>query len=174
VVRPFESARIWGRTEALARALAEEVELPFPVEVAPSAQEALAGADVIATTTASPEPIVARDWLAPGAHINAVGSSIPTAREIDAETMAMAALFADRRESFYAEAGDYLLAVDEIGAREVRAELGEVLTGAREGRRDGEELTLFKSLGLAAEDLAAVEHLYRRASENGTGQRVEL
>src|SRR5439155_2735695 len=78
-VRPFESARIWGRTEALARTLAEEVEIPFPVEVAPSAQEALDGADVIATTTASPEPIVARDWLAPGAHINAVGSSIPTA-----------------------------------------------------------------------------------------------
>ena len=174
VVRPFESARIWGRTEALARTLADEVEMPFPVEVAPSAREALAGADVVATTTASSEPIVARDWLAPGAHINAVGSSIPMAREIDSATMGAAALFADRRESFYAEAGDYLLAVDEIGPREVRAELGEVLTGAGEGRRDGEELTLFKSLGLAAEDLATVEHLYRRATETGTGQRVEL
>ena len=165
VVRPFE---------ALARTLVEEVEMPFPVEVAQSAQEALAGADVIATTTASPEPIVAHDWLAPGAHINAVGSSIPTAREIDSATMGAAALFADRRESLYAEAGDYLLAVDEIGPSEVRAELGEVLTGAGEGRRDDEELTLFKSLVLAAEDLAAVEHLYPRATEIDTGQRVQL
>ena len=173
-VRSFESARIWGRTEAHARTVAEEANVPFPVEVVASAREAVAEADVIATTTASPEPIIAREWLAPGAHINAVGSSIPTAREIDARTMADAALFADRRESFYAEAGDYLLALDEIGPREVRAELGEVLTGAGEGRRTDDELTLFKSLGLAAEDLAAVEHLYRRATETGFGQRVEL
>jgi ornithine cyclodeaminase len=173
-VRQFESARIWGRTEALARSVAEEVDVPFPVEVVSSARDAVADADVVATTTASPEPLVARDWLAPGTHINAVGSSIPTAREIDAATMAEAALFADRRESFYAEAGDYLLAVDEIGPREVRGELGDVLTGAAEGRRDDEELTLFKSLGVAAEDLAAIEHLHRRATETGTGQRVQL
>ena len=173
-VRPFGSARIWGRTEALARAVVEEANVPFPVDVVSSARDAVADADVVTTTTAAPEPIIAREWLAPGVHINAVGSSTPTAREIDSATMADAALFADRRESFYAEAGDYLLAVDEIGSREVRGELGEVLTGAAEGRRDDEELTLFKSLGLAAEDLAAVEHLYRRATETGAGQRVEL
>ena len=173
-VRPFASARIWGRTEAHAQSVAEEADVPFPVEIAESARAAVADADVVATTTASSEPIIAHEWLAPGAHINAVGSSIPTAREIDASTMAAAALFADRRESFYAEAGDYLLAVDEIGPREVRAELGEVLTGAGDGRRSDDELTLFKSLGLAAEDLAAVEHLYRRATETGLGQRVEL
>jgi ornithine cyclodeaminase/alanine dehydrogenase-like protein (mu-crystallin family) len=173
-VRSFRSARIWGRTEAHARSVAEEANVPFPVEVVASAREAVADADVIATTTASPEPIIAREWLAPGAHINAVGSSIPTAREIDATTMADAALFADRRESFYAEAGDYLLAVDEIGPREVRAELGEVLTGTGDGRRTNDELTLFKSLGLAVEDLAAVEHLHRQATETGLGQRVVL
>jgi ornithine cyclodeaminase/alanine dehydrogenase-like protein (mu-crystallin family) len=173
-VRQFNSARIWGRTEAHARSVAEDANVPFPVEVVSSAREAVADADVVATTTSSPEPIVARECFAPGAHINAVGSSVATAREIDAATVATAALFADRRESFYAEAGDYLLAADEIGPREVRAELGEVLTGAAEGRRDDEELTLFKSLGLAVEDLAAVEHLYRRATETGSGQRVEL
>lgn len=174
LVRPFASARLWGRTEAHARSLAEDADVPFPVEVVSSAREAVSGADVVATTTASPEPILAREWLAPGAHINAVGSSIPTTREVDAATMADAALFADRRESFYAEAGDYLLAVDEIGTREVRAELGEVLTGTGSGRRSADELTLFKSLGLAIEDLAAVEHLYGRAIETGAGQRVEL
>jgi ornithine cyclodeaminase len=173
-VRPFSAARLWGRTEAKARELVDGLELPFPVEVVASAREAVEGADVVTTTTASPEPIVSREWLAPGAHVNAVGSSIASAREIDAATMGEAALFADRRESFFAEAGDYLLAVDEIGQREVRAELGEVLTGAGEGRRDAEELTLFKSLGLAAEDLAVVEHLHRRATETGAGQRAEL
>jgi ornithine cyclodeaminase/alanine dehydrogenase-like protein (mu-crystallin family) len=173
-VRPFKVARIWGRTEEYARSLADEVDLPFPIEVASSPREAVEGADVVTTTTAAAEPILERDWVAAGAHVNAVGSSIPTAREIDARTMAAAALFADRRESFFAEAGDYLLAVDEVGPLEVRAELGEVLTGAAEGRRSNDELTLFKSLGLAAEDLATVEHLYRRASETGAGQRVEL
>jgi ornithine cyclodeaminase/alanine dehydrogenase-like protein (mu-crystallin family) len=174
LVRPFARARIWGRTKAKARALVDEVELPFPVEVVGSAQEAVNGADVVATTTASPEPILAHEWLAPGAHVNAVGSSIATARELDAPTIAAAALFADRRESFFAEAGDYVLAVDEVGPREVRAELGELLTGTAEGRRSDDELTVFKSLGLAAEDLAAVEHLYHRATETGAGQRVEL
>lgn len=173
-VRSFERARVWGRTEEKARALVDQLEMPFPVEVAASAREAVAGADVVTTTTAAAEPIVAYEWLAPGAHVNAVGSSIATAREIDAKTMAAAALFADRRESFFAEAGDYLLAIDEIGVRDVRAELGDVLAGTGEGRRTADELTLFKSLGLAAEDLAAVEHLYRRATETGAGQRVEL
>jgi ornithine cyclodeaminase/alanine dehydrogenase-like protein (mu-crystallin family) len=173
-VRSFAAARVWGRTAAKAQELVDGLELPFPVAVVGSAREAVEGADVITTVTAAPEPILERDWLEPGAHVNAVGSSISTAREIDSRTMAEAALFADRRESFFAEAGDYLLAVDEIGEREVRAELGEVVTGAGEGRRDDEELTLFKSLGVAAEDLAAVEHLYRRARETGAGQRVEL
>jgi ornithine cyclodeaminase/alanine dehydrogenase-like protein (mu-crystallin family) len=172
-VRSFTDARIWGRSEAKARVVAEAADVPFRVEAVPSAREALDGADVVATTTGSQAPILERAWLAPGAHVNAVGSSIPTAREIDTKTMAEAALFADRRESFYAEAGDYLLAADELGDPEVR-ELGEVLTGAADGRRSDEELTLFKSLGLAVEDLATVEHLYRRAEETGAGQRVEL
>ena len=172
-VRPFEGARIWGRTEPKAREVAESVDVAFPVEVVASAREAVDGADVVATTTAAAEPILERDWLAPGAHVNAVGSSIPTAREIDTTTMAAASLFADRRESFFAEAGDYLLAADELGEREVR-ELGEVLTRAADGRRSDDELTLFKSLGLGVEDLASVEHLHRRAVETGTGQRVEL
>jgi ornithine cyclodeaminase/alanine dehydrogenase-like protein (mu-crystallin family) len=172
-VRPFTEARVWGRDEAKAREVVEAADVPFPVEVAPSTREALDGADVVATTTASQAPILERAWLAPGTHVNAVGSSIPTTREIDTKTMAEAALFADRRESFYAEAGDYLLAADALGEPEVR-ELGEVLTGAVDGRRSDEELTLFKSLGLAVEDLATIEHLYRRAQETGAGQRVEL
>ena len=155
-------------------AFAAEAQAPFPVEAVETAEEALRGADVVVTATSAREPIVRREWLAPGAHVNAVGSSIPTARELDADTVAAAALFADARESMVNEGGDYLFAVREagIGPDHIRAELGEVLIGAQEGRRSDDELTVFKSLGLAAEDLAAAEHVYARAQAEGAGTAV--
>src|SRR5437588_190382 len=99
--------------------------------------------------------------LARGAHINAVGTYSPDAREIDTATVAAASLFVDRRESALSEAGDYILAAREgaIGPEHIRAELGEVLAGERPGRTSPDEITLFKSLGLAVEDLAAAEYL---------------
>jgi ornithine cyclodeaminase len=108
--------------------------------------------------------------------VNAVGSSIPTTRELDTETMAAAALFVDRRESTLNEAGDFLFAQRDgaIGPDHIRAELGELLTGEAAGRASAEELTVFKSLGLAVEDLAAVEHVHRRALETGAGTEVDL
>ena len=173
-VRPFERARAWSRTADHARAFAAAAEAPFPVEAVGGAEDAVRGADVVVTATSSPEPIVRRDWLAAGAHVNAVGASIPTARELDADTVASAALFADTRESLVNEGGDYLFAVREagIGPEHIRAELGEVLVGSREGRRSPEELTVFKSLGLAVEDLAAAEAVYARAREHGVGAAV--
>ena len=174
VAGEFEDARVWSRTPERARAFAAESQVPFPVQAVETAEEALRGADVVVTATTSTEPIVRREWLAPGAHVNAVGSSIPTARELDAETIAAAALFADARESMVNEGGDYLFAVREagIGADHIRAELGEILIGSKEGRRLDEELTVFKSLGLAAEDLAAAEHVFARARAEGAGTTV--
>jgi ornithine cyclodeaminase len=177
VVGDFQRARIWSRTPEHAEALAADPgELPFPVETAASAEAAVADADVVCTTTSAPEPILRRAWLRAGAHVNAVGSSIPTTRELDTETMAAASLFVDRRESALNEAGDFLFAQREgaIGPDHIRAELGELLVGKAAGRTSPEELTVFKSLGLAVEDLAAAEHVYRRAREEGTGQEVEL
>jgi ornithine cyclodeaminase/alanine dehydrogenase-like protein (mu-crystallin family) len=173
-VRPFERARVWSRTPDHARAFASEADAPFPVEAVETAEAAVGGADVVVTATSAREPIVEREWLADGAHVNAVGSSIPTTRELDAATVSAAALFADSRESLVNESGDYLFAVEEagIGPDHVRAELGEVLTGSREGRRSAEELTVFKSLGLAVEDLAAAEHVYARARAAGAGAVV--
>jgi ornithine cyclodeaminase/alanine dehydrogenase-like protein (mu-crystallin family) len=170
-IRPFERSRVWSRTAEHAAAFAAEARAPFPVEAVESAEEALRDADVVVTATSSVEPIVERAWLAPGAHVNAVGSSIPTARELDADTMSAAALFADARESMVNEGGDYLFAVREagIGPEHIRAELGEVLIGSAEGRRADDEVTVFKSLGLAAEDLAAAEHVYARAQAAGAG-----
>src|SRR5439155_11836910 len=137
---------------------------------------AVKDADVLVTATTAPEPIVDRAWLKDGVHINAVGSSIPTTRELDTATMRDAALFVDRRESTINEAGDFLFPQREgaIGPEHIRAEIGELLIGAGEGRRSAEELTVFKSLGLAVEDLAAAEHVVRRAEQENVGQVVSL
>ncbi len=165
-VRNFERIVVWS---ASGRSLdgAESVE---------TAEEAVRAADVLCTTTASPEPVVQREWLKPGVHINAVGSSIPTARELDSETMAAAALFVDRRESTLNEAGDFLIPQREglIGPDQIRAELGELLLGTAEGRRSDDEITLFKSLGLGVEDLAAGELVLQRAEAEDAGTVVSL
>jgi ornithine cyclodeaminase len=169
-VLPFERIRAWSRTPGSVAALGHGVE-----EVA-TAEEAVRGADVVVTATAAPEPIVRRDWLADGAHVNAVGSSIPTTRELDTETMAAAALYVDRRESTVNESGDYLFAARDgaIGPDHIRGEIGELLIGAAEGRRSDSELTVFKSLGLAVEDLAAAELVLERAEAEGAGVEVDL
>jgi len=137
-----------------------------------TAENVLRGADVVCTCTSAREPILRREWLAAGTHVNAVGSSLPTTRELDTETMTASRLFVDRRESTLNEAGDLLLAG--LGEEHIQAELGEVLTGAHPGRADGAELTVFKSLGLAVEDLAAAELIVRKAREQGAGTEVQF
>ena len=169
-VLPEAELRVWSRDPAHAEALALEAHGLSCATV----PEALAGADVVCTCTASPEPIVALGDLAPGAHVNAVGSSGTWARELDADVVAAASLFVDRRESTVNESGDYLGAVAErgIGPDHILAELGELLVGAHPGRRSDEELTVFKSLGLAAEDLAAAALCVHVARERGIGIEV--
>jgi len=173
-VEPFDEARVWSRTAEHAQAFAAEAQTSFPVEAVDGAEAAVRGADVVVTVTSARDPIVELDWLAPGAHVNAVGSSIPAARELDAATIAAAALFVDSRESIVNESGEYLRAVEEegIGPDHIRAELGEVLAGSSAGRGSDDELTVFDSVGLAAEDLAAAEFLYRRARSEGAGAVV--
>ena len=141
-----------------------------------SAREAVEGADLICTVTAATEPILLGDWIAPGAHVNAVGACTPNARELDAAAVARARLFTDRRESLLAEAGDFLLARGEgaVGDDHLLGELGELLEGTIPGRRSGEEITLFKSLGIAVEDLAAGRFLYDKARAAGRGIELEL
>jgi len=142
-----------------------------------SAEEAVRGADIIITATSSREPVLRREWIRAGAHINAVGSSIASARELDGATVAGASLFVDRRESTVNESGDYLFAAREgaiAGPEHIRAELGEVIVGAAEGRRSEQEITLFKSLGLAVEDLAAAVFLFGEARRTGRGAWVDF
>ena len=163
-VLPFERVRVWSRTPGPRRELAG-------VEEAASAEEALAGADVVVTATSAREPILERDWLAEGAHVNAVGSSIPTTRELDTADDGRGGPLR-RPPRVDAQRGRRLplpAAEGAIGPEHIRAELGELLIGAAEGRRSSSELTVFKSLGLAVEDLAAAEHVLR--ARRGRGRR---
>jgi ornithine cyclodeaminase/alanine dehydrogenase-like protein (mu-crystallin family) len=177
-VRDFEEVRVYSPTRAHAEALAEAAALPgAQVSAAATAEDAVRGADVVVAATNSREPVLDRAWLMPGAHVNAVGASTPQAREIDTATVAASALFCDSRESVRHEAGEFQLAVREgaIGGEEhIRAEIGEVLAGSAPGRRDDGELTLFRSLGIGVEDLAAAEVAVAAAREQGLGTEVEL
>jgi len=177
-VRPLRRVRIWSRNPQHALNLAREVSAGYQasIEAVPTAEAAVRGADVVATVTASPQPVLQRPWLKDGAHINAVGSSIPTTREIDTATMAAVRLFVDRRESAVNEAGDVLIPMREgaFGADHIQAELGEVIIGTDPGRRSASELTLFKSLGLAVEDVASAAFILKRARQTGVGQTVRM
>jgi ornithine cyclodeaminase/alanine dehydrogenase-like protein (mu-crystallin family) len=176
--RDLTGIRVAGREPGRARLFAAEAarSVGVPVAAHDSVADALAGAGIVVTATTSAVPVLRRDWLAPGTHINAVGACLPGVREIDADTMAGAALFVDSRESAAHEAGDFLLAMADgaIGAGDIRAELGEVIAGLAPGRQDDQEITLFESLGLAVEDLAAATHAYRKARAAGAGTPVDF
>jgi ornithine cyclodeaminase/alanine dehydrogenase-like protein (mu-crystallin family) len=175
--RPLTAIRIAGRDPARTRQFAANLEgqTRAPVTACDSARDAVRGAGIVVTATSSAEPVLARGWLDPGVHINAVGACLPTVRELDTETVAGAALFADRRDSLLTEAGDYFLAAAQgaVGPDRIRGELGEVLTGAVTGRASDTEITIFESLGLAIEDLAAAARACAVATATrGTAQQI--
>ncbi len=175
-VRRITRARVASRRMDHARHFAAELapHFPFPIEPVPTVQEAVRGADLIVTTTTATDPILDRAWIASGSHLNVIGAYTPTSREVDTATMAAARLFVDRRESTLREAGDFLLAMQEgaVGPDHIRAEIGEVLLGSTPGRTAPDEITLFKSLGLPVEDLAAAAYVYQRARATGMGTVV--
>ncbi len=174
--RTLTGIRLAGRDLARTRKVAAELagQLGLPVTAHDAVAEAVAGAGIVVTATTSPRPVLRLEWLSPGTHVNAVGACVPTDREIDTATMAEAAVFADSRESVRKEAGDYLLAERDGAVNPVRAELGELLTGTAPGRAHDDEITLFESLGLAAEDLAAASYLYQKATRLGAGTPADF
>lgn len=177
-VRPVSEVRIWGKTLADAEAFAAGASERFRVAVEPcrAAESAVRDAELVCTVTASREPVLYGAWLAPGVHINAVGAHSRSTRELDTAAIAAASVWVDSREAAAAEAGDIGIPIAEgaIGPGHVRGEIGEALTGAVAGRGSGDEITLFKSLGLAVEDAAAAAYLHRRAIEAGAGASVQF
>src|SRR4029453_3545182 len=175
-VREIGSTRVVSRNRQHAEeyALMMREHFSFPIEPVETVKEALDGADIIVTATNSHQPVIDRRWISPGTHINAVGTHSAASREIDGATMAAARVFVDRRESAINEAGDYVLALREglITEENIVGEIGEVLTGTKPGRQTLDEITLFKSLGLAVEDLACAQYLFGKAQDKGTGTWV--
>lgn len=177
-VRPIRRVRVYSVPAQSATDFAErESRLTgMTVEAVGTAEEAVAGADLICTVSTSPDPVVLGDWVAAGAHINAVGAYTPTTRELDSDLVAKARLYADRRESLLSEAGEFILAKEEgrLGDEHIVGEIGEVLTGKAPARTSPDEITLFKSLGIAIEDLASAHRIHEICKERGIGTWVEI
>ena len=175
-VRPISRVRVWSRTAANAERCARAVRERFglAVEACASVQAAVHGADVICTTTAAERVILEARWVQAGAHINAVGSGSPTARELDGEVLRSARVFVDRLDSALREAGDIILAIADglFAASDIAGDLGAVLSGRIAGRSRPDEITLFKSVGLAAEDVAAARATYDACRQLGLGHEV--
>ena len=169
LVRKINQINIWSRKEENAKELAEKTSAQYnlPVTLCGNVKEAVEHADIICTVTASKEPVVKGDWVAAGTHINAVGSSTPVARELDTALLAKSKLYADCYESIFNEAGDLLIPKKEgvVTNEHVKAEIGEVLAGIKKGRESNEEITVFKSLGISAEDIFSAFHIYTKLKD---------
>jgi ornithine cyclodeaminase len=177
-VRPIREIRVWSRTASHADALVAEMQphVAATLARADSAQAAVNGADVVALVTASHVPVVRREWIAPGTHICAVGACRPDQREMDTALVRDARLFVDSRVGALAEAGDIVIPIAEgaITPDHIAAELGEVFAGRAAGRQTAAEVTIFKSLGMAVEDVAAARLAWERASSSGVGRGFVL
>jgi alanine dehydrogenase len=175
-VRALRSVRVWGRSIEKAERLAEEQgpRLSVRVEVSKTAEDAVKGADIVCTVTASRVPVLNGAWLGRGAHVNLVGASRPDAREADDDVVTRSRFFVDSRTSARAEAGELKHATDAglVDESHILGEIGEVLSGSVVGRTGDHDITVYKSLGVAAQDLAAAHVIYERAVQDGIGTRV--
>ncbi len=176
-VHQLRHVTVWSPSGERRRKFAEEVapHAPCPVKAVDHAGEAVVGADLIVLATSSPVPVLEDGWVKPGAHVMAVGACRPTQREIDPALTARSRLFVDSRAAALVESGDVVLGIAEgrFGPDHIVAEIGDLENGTR-GRRDDREITIFKSLGLAVEDVTAADLAYRRAAERGIGQKLVI
>jgi thiomorpholine-carboxylate dehydrogenase len=156
IVRRFREVRVWSPRNA------NEFARQSNVSAATSAEAAVRGADVIVVATAATTPVLMGEWLSPGVHINAVGATRPNWRELDDDVLRKARIYVESREAAMKESGDI------IAAGKIFAEIGEVVAGSKNGRESDEEITLFKSVGVAIEDIAAADLVYRNAGRRMT------
>jgi len=177
-VRPIRRCRVFDPAGEAARSFADEMaeRLGIPVEAADTPAEALAGADVVCTATTASEPVFEDADLAPGVHLNAVGAYQPPAREVPAETVCRARVVVDQRAAALEEAGDLVVPIREgrITEAHIAAEVGEIVAGRATGRQTDEQVTLFKSVGVAVEDVSAASAALAGAERLGLGTDVPL
>lgn len=167
-VRPIKEARMVGRTPERAHRFVAEFAPAFPgvhLRACGDSAAAARGSDIICTVTNSAAPVLESAWVDDGTHLNIVGASVRAKQEIDENLVARASVFVDRRASAFAEAGEIIAAIESgrINAQHIIAEIGETLSSAARGRVNAHEVTLYRSLGIAAQDLASAKHIYDRA-----------
>ncbi len=172
-VRDVESAVVYDVDTEACQAYAREMtdRLGIPVSPVDDPRAAVEGMDVIVAASSAAEPVFDGNWLVPGQHINAIGSHSPNARELDTTTIVRAKVVPDWTDACLVEAGDLMIPLDEgaIGEEHIRADLGEVVAGLKPGRENDAEITLFKSVGLALQDVSTADLVYRKAREVGLG-----
>jgi len=177
-VRPIRQVRVWSPTPASRDRFVAEMSghVPAALTATASAEAAVREADIVVLVTSSPTPVVDAAWVAPGAHVVSVGACRPEQREMDPALVASGRLVVDSRAAALVESGDVVMGIAEghFGAAHVTGELGDVVRGALPGRTSDREITIFKSLGMAVEDVAAADLVYRRALETGAGTQLEL
>jgi len=175
-VRALRTVRIWGRSPEKAASLAEREgpRLSLRIEVCKTAREAVEQADIVCTVTAAAEPVLRGEWLAKGVHVNLVGASRLVTREADDEVVRRSRFFVDSRASARAEAGELRHAIDcgLVTENHVLGEIGDVLNGVASGRTGHDDVTVYKSLGIAVQDLAAAYVIYERARRDEIGTRA--
>ncbi len=177
-VRPLREVRVYSPAAAHRERFAADAaaRVAAPVRAVASAEAAVRGATIVVVATSATEPVVRDEWVADGTHICAVGACRPTQRELDGALVARARVFVDSRAGALVEAGDLVLSMREgrFGPDHIAGELGEVVAGRVRGRTSPGEVTLFKSLGMAVEDVAAADLVCRRAAACGAGRDVPV
>ncbi len=177
-VRPLKKVKVFDPAPGKSASLAEEMAAATGIEISPvdDPKEAVANCDIVSTTSSSATPVFEGSWLEDGTHVNAIGSHSPDVQELDSDTMARARVVVDSIEAVLAEAGDFIMPIKQgLFTRDhIYAELGELITGAKKGRASKEEITLFKSVGLALQDAAAAAKTYQLAKAKGIGAEVVL
>ncbi len=178
IVRPLQRAYVVDILSEARESFATVMSVALDLEVLPTEdiEKAVRSADIIVTASSSHEPVFDGDWVQPGTHINNIGSHSPGARELDTKTVKRSKFVADLKEANLAEAGDILIPIEEgaVTADHIYASLGEIVSGTKPGRENPAEITVFKSCGLAVQDVATALAIYNRAREKGVGSEVEL
>jgi len=171
-VKAYDVAR--DRCELFCKQLSKE--LNIQIEPVDSAEKAVRGSDIVITTSTSKMPILNGDWLDEGTHVNAIGSHTPDTRELDAASIKRAKLVVDSREAALKEAGDIMIPLSQglITPDQIHAELGEIVTNKKVGRISDNEITIFKSLGLAIQDVSTANKVYELALKRGVGTRMAI
>ena len=175
IARDISRVLIYDRSKEAINRFKEETaqRIPFDLMSVAEADDILQ-ADIICTATSSPTPVFDGNKVIPGTHINGIGSHTPNARELDTEIIKKSLLVGDSREACFKEAGDIIIPFDEgaIAESHFYAEIGEIVAGHKPGRTDADAITVFKSNGLAIQDAATAQLVYRKAIESGTGTTV--